>query len=224
MAGFAENGGIFSYTEASLRSTLFSTEPPGVIHPNRDGWTVERLEWEDASLADHRRSLLPSSGPRFLQGEGRVQGRLIGGCIEVLDWLRGTSVWPEQDDWSGAILFIETSEEAPSPLAVARMLRSLGALGVLERLSGMIVGRPGGMLLPEEHARFDEEAVEKRLQSYDDAILQVVTHEHGLNDLPIITNMDFGHTDPMFVLPIGVMAEIDCDGTTFAIVESPVGP
>jgi muramoyltetrapeptide carboxypeptidase LdcA involved in peptidoglycan recycling len=48
--------------------------------------------------------------------------------------------------------------------------------------------------------------------------------ENGLTDLPIITGMDFGHTDPMFVLPLGVQAEIDCTQQRFAIVESAVAP
>jgi muramoyltetrapeptide carboxypeptidase LdcA involved in peptidoglycan recycling len=34
--------------------------------------------------------------------------------------------------------------------------------------------------------------------------------------------MDFGHTDPMFVLPYGVQAEIDCGAGRFAILESAV--
>jgi muramoyltetrapeptide carboxypeptidase LdcA involved in peptidoglycan recycling len=32
--------------------------------------------------------------------------------------------------------------------------------------------------------------------------------------------MDFGHTDPKFTLPIGVAAEIDCDGKQFRLLES----
>jgi muramoyltetrapeptide carboxypeptidase LdcA involved in peptidoglycan recycling len=34
--------------------------------------------------------------------------------------------------------------------------------------------------------------------------------------------MDFGHTDPMFVLPYGVTARVDRDRHEFAIVESGV--
>ncbi|MDB5048468.1 MAG: Muramoyltetrapeptide carboxypeptidase [Fibrobacteres bacterium] len=30
-----------------------------------------------------------------------------------------------------------------------------------------------------------------------------------LINLPIVTNMDFGHTDPMFVVPLGVSVRID---------------
>ena len=52
--------------------------------------------------------------------------------------------------------------------------------------------------------------------------MQVVAEEEGLTNLPIVTQMDFGHTDPVFVLPYGVQAEIDCGAQRFAIVESAV--
>jgi muramoyltetrapeptide carboxypeptidase LdcA involved in peptidoglycan recycling len=39
---------------------------------------------------------------------------------------------------------------------------------------------------------------------------------------PIVAAIDFGHTDPFFVLPYGVKAEIDCDARTCSIVESAV--
>lgn len=311
MAGFAENGGLFPYMEDSVRRTLFSTAPVGVIEPNRDGWTVERLEWADPANQSRRRTLQPStdtalliasgpatggangpdgvSGPsssgiagtnadtrvttqtgrpasepagephgaraasssgiadtnadarataptsgsageratlagernaaarsasrgtwRFLQGTGIAEGRLIGGCLDVLWWVRGSSLWPDAALFDDAILFLETSEEAPPPLAVARELRALAAMGLLSRLSGLIVGRPGGGV---PIAAFDD---------YDRAILQIVAGEQGLTELPIITRMDFGHTDPMCVLPYGVTARIDCARRQFAIIESAV--
>jgi muramoyltetrapeptide carboxypeptidase LdcA involved in peptidoglycan recycling len=112
--------------------------------------------------------------------------------------------------WQGAILFLETSEEAPSPSSVRYMLRTYVAMGVLEVLSGILFGRPGGQVPPE---RFDE---------YDQVLRQVVTEEEGLDDLPIVTHMDFGHTDPMFVMPYGLRAEIDCATQQFTILEGAV--
>lgn len=44
----------------------------------------------------------------------------------------------------------------------------------------------------------------------------------GLNDLPLVTRMDFGHTDPKFVVPYGAEAEIDCDLRQLQLLESPV--
>ena len=47
-----------------------------------------------------------------------------------------------------------------------------------------------------------------------------VLAEVNLTSLPVITRMDFGHTDPKFVLPIGVPAEIDCDAKQIRLLES----
>lgn len=207
MAGFAENAGMFPYTVSSVRRTLFSSEPVGVVEPNPDGWTAEELDWAVPENQEKKRPLNPHEGWRFLQGAGVARGRLLGGCLEVLEFLRGTEAWPGEDAWRGAILFLETSEEAPSPTVVARALRVYAAMGILGKLSGILFGKPGGDLPVE---RFGE---------YEEAILGVVAGEEGLDDLPLVTRMDFGHTDPMFVLPYGVEAEIDCEGERFAIVE-----
>jgi muramoyltetrapeptide carboxypeptidase LdcA involved in peptidoglycan recycling len=210
MSGFAENGGMFPYMVDAVRRTLFSSAPIGRVPENRDGWTVEFLTWEDPENQSRKRVLNPSTGWIYLQGQGTHRGHLIGGCFVVLDWLRGTPVWPEPERWQNAILFLETAEDGPPPTVVMGRLRSLAAIGILAELSGILLGRPGGQVPPQ------------RFGDYDDVLLQVVAEEEGLTELPIITRMDFGHTDPMMVLPYGVQAEIDCDTQTFAILESAV--
>jgi muramoyltetrapeptide carboxypeptidase LdcA involved in peptidoglycan recycling len=210
MAGFAENAGMHAYMIDAIRQTLFSSEPPGVITPNRDGWTVERLEWTDPANQKRLRRLQPSTGWRFVSGNAPATGRLIGGCLEVLAWLRGTQVWPKAEVFDGAILFIETSEEGIPPRLVARELRSLAAMGILHRLSGLIVGRPGG------------DVPVQKFGEYDQAVLQIVHDEAGLSELAVVTQMDFGHTDPMFVLPYGVAARIDPTAQIFEILEAGV--
>ncbi|MEA2720802.1 MAG: hypothetical protein QOJ39_2666 [Candidatus Eremiobacteraeota bacterium] len=209
MAGFAENVEPFAYTLDAVRRTLFETEPVGRIEPNRDGWTDELLDWKDPSLDDRRRRLTPSSGPRTLQGGGVARGPLIGGCADVIDMLRGSPWWPPLDAWRGAILFYETSEEAPEPAQVTRRLRNLAAHGILQVLAGIIVGRPGGEIDPAHHA------------DYDAAIVHALD-EADLLDLPVLAGMDFGHTDPMFTLPSGVIAEIDCATASLTLTESGV--
>ena len=210
MAGFAENGGMFSYMVDSVHETLFSSAPVGSIAPNTEGWTAEFLDWAEPENQTRERKLTPSTGWKFLQGSGIHRGHLIGGCFEVLDWLRGTDFWPAPEMWQGAILFLETSEDAPPPTVVLGGLRTYAAMGILEELSGILFGRPGGQLQP---GQFDE---------YDEVISQVILEEQDLVDLPVITHMDFGHTDPMFVLPYGIQAEIDCDAQKLTITESAV--
>lgn len=210
MAGFAENGGLFPYMVDSVRRTLCSPAPIGELKPNHDGWTVEFLDWGDRVNQTRSRTLNPAAPWHWLQGSGVRRGRLLGGCIEVLDWLRGTDYFPPLVDWQDAILFLETSEEAPSPTQVTRMLRSLAAAGVLQNLAGILVGRPGGAVPIEQFG------------AYDEAVIQVVRDELGLRDLPVVTRMDFGHTDPMLVLPYGIETEIDCDARRITLLESAV--
>jgi muramoyltetrapeptide carboxypeptidase LdcA involved in peptidoglycan recycling len=169
MAGFGENGGLFPYMTWSIRQILLSIEPAGRVLPNTDGWTCERLNWADPELQSRKRRLHPCSGWRWLQGSGVWRGRLIGGCLEVVDWLRGSPVWPDLSVWSESILFFELSEEAIPPSSVVRILRSIAATGALQAIRGILFGRPYG-----EQGSFVE---------YDTALLQACC-ELGLERLP----------------------------------------
>ncbi len=210
MAGFGENGGLHEYLRESFRTICFSPQAPGRIEPNAAGWTVEMLDWAEPANQARKRALAPCTGWHWLQGSGSAEGQLIGGCIEVVDWLRGSSVWPDAETWKGAIVFLETSEEAPSPDAVRRMLRSLAAAGALTSAGGLLMGRPGG----HNNAA--------SVEDYDRVILGVIRDELGLDRLPVVTNMDFGHTDPMMTLPFGIRARVDSNTQTFSILEAAV--
>ena len=209
MVEFAENGGIFPYVRNSLRQMVFSSKEIGEIKPCTEGWTVEMLDWGKPENQEQKRKMNPSTGWKYLQGRGIHRGHLIGGCIEVFDWTRGTELFPE--NWRNAILFLETSEDAPPPSYVRYFLRVLSAMGILNQLSGILFGRPGGNQVPLED-----------FEKYDQAILDVVKNENGLDDLPIITHMDFGHTSPIITLPYGLQAEIDCDNQRISIIENAV--
>ena len=210
MAGFAENGGMLPYMVDSVRRTLFSAEPIGVVEPNRTRWTVEDLPWENPENQSIRRKLTPCTGWKFHQEASVVEGQLFGGCVEVLDWLRGTDYFSATGDLQGAVLFLETSEEAPPASFLKRFVRCLAAMGILEGLGGILLGRPGGGVDPHT------------FREYEDAVCQAVREEYGLKELPIVTNMDFGHTDPMFVIPIGMKVRIDSAKQEITIDEAAV--
>ncbi len=197
MADFAENTGMFPYMVDSVRRTLFSDEPIGVIEPNRTKWTAEFLDWASPANQSIKRKMHPCTGWKFYQDNSIVEGQLFGGCVAVLERLRGTPYWPAPQSLEGAVLFLETSEEAPPPSTLERFIRCLAAMDVLENLSGILLGRPGGAVKP---GRFAE---------YEDALCNTVQKEYGLDSIPIVTNMDFGHTAPMFVIPLGMHIRID---------------
>ena len=209
MSGFAENGGMGWLTADTFERAAFRAEPLGAFPLDPDGWTAERLPWDDASNQDRLRRRRPTTGPVALRGTGRAAGRLIGGCAEVLEMLKGTPWWPPLTYWDGAILFYETSEEAPSETMVLRWLRNFAAQGILARLNGIALGRPGGAM------------DERRCEAQKETVLRALD-EAGLHDLPVLVDLDIGHTDPIAALPYGALAEIDCERATLAVLEAAV--
>lgn len=207
MAGFGENAGLHDYLVDGVRRTLFTADAPIVWPENTDGWTVEQLDWADPSLQSRARTLRPSTGWRW-HGGGVGEGRTVVGCLEVLDSYRGTPWWP---DLTGAVLVLETSEEAPPPIAVTRFLRSLAASGELSSLAAIVLGRPGGQDLPVSAH-----------EDHDAALLQVVRAEERLDDLPVVCGVDVGHTDPQWTVPVGVRSRVDAVARTITFLESGV--
>ena len=47
-----------------------------------------------------------------------------------------------------------------------------------------------------------------------------ILKEFNREDLVVVTNMDFGHTDPQFILPLGIKAQINPEKKTFKLIES----
>lgn len=204
LTDFAENIEMTPYTVEAVRRAFFSAEPIGPVLPS-ESWTSQRLAWVEENK-NTARTFQPNGPYEVLQGTGKTQGRLIGGCLEVINYLRGTSLFPTPDHFDRAILFLETSECESPPWLVEDELRCLGTMGILSRLSGIFWGKPQG---------------EKYVKEYQDVTRKVLV-EAGRADLPVLCNGSFGHNEPKIVLPYGALAEIDCDRAAFSILESAV--
>lgn len=209
MSGFAENTGLDDYLVQGVRGAIFEPTTPWPWPPNVGTWTVEQLSWDEPENQERPRERRPCDGWRW-HGGTTSTGPAFAACLEVLPWLRGSEWWPDLD---GTVLLLETSEEAPPPDEVSRVLRSLALTGELQALAGLVLGRPGGAELPvDAHA------------DYDRAVLQVVRDEQGLDTLPIVTGVDFGHTDPMWTIPLGVPLQVDPVAQTLTFLEAGVEP
>ena len=206
MTDLAENGGIHPFVERSIRETLFEGTAPTLRAASE--WTEEFLDWSAPALQDQKRTFTPSEGWRWLQGKSRIEGRLIGGNIEILEMLKGTKWWIESELWEGAVFYFETSEEAPPVSNVEYWLRNYASQGILQRLSGLLIARPMGY------------SDEMRVQLY--AAVQKVLAEVGCGDMPVVANIDFGHTSPQMVLPNGGKIEIDVENKRVRVLEASV--
>ncbi len=204
LTDFAENVSMSNYTVNAVNKAWFNTEPIGEIMPS-DTYTAQRLKWivENRNTA---RQFYRNTGYELLQGTGKVQGKLIGGCLEVIAYIKGTMLFPPIEYFDNAILFLETSEELPPVWLVEDSLRHYGTMGILGRIAGIFWGKPQGGMYYEEYK----------------TVIKKVLAEFGRDDMPVLYNGSFGHNEPKMILPYGALAEINCEIKSFSILESGV--
>ncbi len=204
MNDFASYVSMFSYTQKAVFDVLFNDSKNYKIESS-DTYSTDFILWDEKNINIQHQFIKEENGYEILQGKGAVKGELLGGCIELFMMINGTDIWPDVKEWENKILFFETSEEKPHPNFVKWTLRNLAQQGILKAINGILVGKPQGDTYYEE---------------YKKAILDVVAVEEGLVDLPIIYNVNFGHSVPITVLPYGVLTQIDCDNKTITLLES----
>ena len=110
---------------------------------------------------------------------------------------------PERFD--GAILFWEEAWAQSS--VIWQELHALRTAGVLDRIVGMVVGAglelqftPGGPA------------------NLRDIVLDVL----GDRDIPVVGNVEIGHSGPNIPMPLGVRAALDADALTLSLIEPAV--
>ncbi len=207
MAGLAQCR-HFPALEDHIRAILFEPTPTYEYRPF-EHWVDGYADWKQSDDPTAVGDLRPHDGWRWLNGSDIARGKLVGGCIEVLEFLKGSRYWPDEDWWHDRILFLETSEDEPSPEQVRHWLLNYGVQGVFDRIGGLMFGRARGYS-------------DDRKMELDETIQAVVVDEFGATNLPIVTNMDFGHTDPQWILPLGVAAELNPTSRTFRLIEPAV--
>lgn len=206
MAGFAQMGHLPESFKQHVYDMLFKNNER-YQYSSLGAYTDGYVDWSDKDKLGQVKEMKPESGIRTIHGKGKVSGQLFGGCLEVLEFLKGTDFYPEKDFWVGKILFIETSEEKPSLAYIRRALRNYGVQGVFEKLNGLIFARA-------------RDYSDKEKLELDELIKDVVQNEFGNTTLPIMTNAEFGHTDPQIALPLGVMIEMDMENNQLALLEN----
>jgi muramoyltetrapeptide carboxypeptidase len=198
----AEYPAVLELTDRSMRAAWFGDVP--LRFESGSEWTEEFLDFDKKLDLERARAMRPNTGPRWLQ-PGTATGPLIGGCLETILWhLKGSREWPHL---SGAVLFLETSEEAPSPAHVDAYLTDLSNLGVFDAIVGLVLGRP--MLYSPENTEVLWEVASKHMRD---------------RSIPVLANIDCGHTDPMVTLPIGIEVRLDSAADSFTTTEVATSP
>lgn len=160
-------------------------------------WTEELLDWMEKEDLEKSRERKDNPGYQWLR-EGEAEGELIGGCLPSILRTAGTEYWPSHED---KILFLETPESDPGepyPVSEAEAdIAQLKLMGALDRVKGVIVGRP------YQYSPDDEEYFKQILEDYI--------------DVPILYGADIGHTDPQLTLPYDVECELNSEQNLFKL-------
>lgn len=199
---FAMQNKMDEYTVEYLKKALF--EEGEVEIKASETYNDIGLSWDDVEKLKKERLYESNEGWAW-NGEKNAEGKTWGGCLESIDEiLRHAVAIPTPEDFKDIVLITETSEEIPSADYVRRVYRALGERGILERVKAVLVGRPKAW---EFNKQWDAEQKKKYKQEQRETILKTIREYN--KTVPIIQNMDFGHTDPQIPFPYGKKVRID---------------
>jgi muramoyltetrapeptide carboxypeptidase len=150
---------------------------------------------------------LPAASRWECWNPGRAKGPLLGGLLNRIVRLQGTPFGQLLERFDGAILFWE--EIGRSVNWVANDLELLRLSGVLDRISGMVVGICANVVATDAGPK-------------PPTLRDVVGEALRGRDIPVLGNVDFGHISPNLPLPVGIRAGLDADARTLSLLEPAV--
>lgn len=158
----------------------------------------EGLDWSDKSSFEKRRKMEPNDG-LIWDGDADAEGVLWGGCVESLIVQVATEKYlPKAEDLNGAVLFLETAEDIPDHWIIEYLLTGFGERGWFDRFGAVLIGRPKAWEF-DKRKTFEEKIAYRKKQQ--ETVLKTVREYN--KTIPVVQNLDFGHTDPQIVLPSG---------------------
>ncbi len=169
----------FDYTLDYFKKCLLS-EGEFLITPS-DNWSDDA--WY---INQEERNLIKNNGFLVIN-EGEATGIILGGNLCTLNLLQGTEYFP---DLSNSILFIE-DDELSNPVTFDRDLQSLIHQPNFNKVKGLVIGR-----------------FQKISDVNNDKLIKIIKTKKELDNIPVVANVDFGHTDPKTTFPIGGEAKI----------------
>lgn len=186
MTQFGEFPKPFEFTLESLNKTLFHNNQAKII-PDSSFWTNEFIDWGGKEWHERpRKKHMNINRQTWKVGKG--QGVLFGGNIETINFLLGTKYFQPPRE---IIFFWEATEAEAFLPRIQRAINHLKMSGFFNNVKAMLIGR-------------SPDCKDFKGVTLKDVVTKSLKEYH----FPIISNLPFGHTDPMVTLPIGVKAKI----------------
>jgi muramoyltetrapeptide carboxypeptidase len=165
-------------------------------------WTDEFVEWIGPSWGTRSRKMTENKGPIWVQKHKEnttVSGFLVGGNTDSLLPLINTEYFKIPEN---SILFIEDISVSIEKWAM--LMWSLKIKGVFKRINALLIGKMEG--IPNGN-----------LLKMIEIIKEILHYDHV--EIPVVAELDIGHTAPMFTLPIGSTISIDSGKEEITLVK-----
>jgi muramoyltetrapeptide carboxypeptidase len=182
------------------------TENIGEVQSSKQ-WTDDKsIDWISKDDLKKKRKYRENKGYEWLK-KGKAKGKILGGCLPVILHLAGTKYWP---DFKDKILLLETPEgedfkKGESLANVDSALGDLRNLGVFKQVKGIVFGRGFG---------YTEEQIKQ--------LKEIILYNTRDCNIPILYNVDIGHTDPIITIPLGIKVELNSSRNRFGFLEQAI--
>lgn len=123
--------------------------------------------------------------------EGEAKGTILGANLCTFNLLQATEYFP---DLSDSVLFLE-DDAGSLPHFFDRDLQSLIHLPDFNKVKGLAIGR-----------------FQKGSKITDELLIKIIKTKKELDNIPVVSNVDFGHTDPKITFPVGGEVELSAKG------------
>jgi len=163
------------YTEEYFRNCLMTDSPYEIKASKR---------WDDRKwyIDQEDRTSYTNKGPVVIN-KGQAEGTIIGDNLGTLGLLKGTEYFP---DLTHSILFLEDCDSSAHPVEFDRNLQALIQQPNFDKVRCIVIGR-----------------FEKAAKMSKEMLTYIIKTKKELTKIPVIANVDFGHTDPKITFPIG---------------------
>jgi muramoyltetrapeptide carboxypeptidase len=151
---------------------------------------------------------LPATSSWECWRPGRAEGRLIGGVVNRIVLAQATRFALPLEWFDGAVLFWE--EMGGHASYVWSYLHVMRHAGILDRISGMVVG------VPHEISGLEPGA--------SPTLPEIVLDVLGDRDIPVLGNVEFGHAGPNLPMPVGIRVGLNAKQRTLSLLEPAVRP
>ncbi len=120
--------------------------------------------------------------------EGSAEGMIVGGNLCTYNLLLGTEYQPKFE--SDTILMIE-DDAGSTPVIFDRNLQALCHQPDFKNVKGLVIGRF------QKGSEMDREMLEF-----------IINNKEELKNIPVIANVDYGHSTPIITIPLGGYAKM----------------